>query len=53
MNEIKNLNKKDAQQENSYAAYYKKASQKQTVVPNLKGMSGMDAVACWVICASR
>lgn len=45
MNEIKNLDKKDSKQENSYAAYYKKASQKQTVVPNLKGMSGMDAVA--------
>jgi len=45
MNEIKNLNKKDPKQENSYAAYYKKAGEKSNVVPNLKGMSGMDAVA--------
>ena len=44
-NEIKNLDQKNARQEASYAEYYKKVSEKPTVVPNLKGMSGMDAVA--------
>ena len=45
MNEIKNIDKKDAKTEKLYAQYYDKAQQKHTVVPNLKGMSGMDAVA--------
>ena len=44
-NEIKNLNKKNAVQESNYANYYSKVQQKQKVIPNLKGMSGMDAVA--------
>jgi cell division protein FtsI (penicillin-binding protein 3) len=44
-NEIKNLDKKNARLENSYADYYKKAAEKKTVIPNLKGMTGMDAVA--------
>ncbi|HMK06583.1 MAG TPA: penicillin-binding transpeptidase domain-containing protein, partial [Flavobacterium sp.] len=44
-NEIKNLNKKNAVQENTYAEYYKKSAVKPTVIPNLRGMTGMDAVA--------
>jgi cell division protein FtsI (penicillin-binding protein 3) len=44
-NEIKNLNKKNAVQETNYSAYYTKTQQKQNVIPNLKGMSGMDAIA--------
>jgi cell division protein FtsI (penicillin-binding protein 3) len=44
-NEIKNLNKKNAKQENNYSDYYTKAQKKQNLIPNLKGMSGMDAVA--------
>jgi cell division protein FtsI (penicillin-binding protein 3) len=44
-NEIKNLNKKYAKQENNYSDYYTKAQKKQNFIPNLKGMSGMDAVA--------
>jgi len=45
-NEIKNLNGKIPKQENDYDTYYSK-SQKQelSIVPNVKGMSGMDAVA--------
>lgn len=45
MNEIKNLNKKIQKQEKSYADYYAKSQSDIKVVPNLKGMSGMDAVA--------
>ncbi|MBC7606331.1 MAG: transpeptidase family protein [Burkholderiales bacterium] len=44
-NEIKNLNKRNTVQETNYANYYTKVQQKQKVIPNLKGMSGMDAVA--------
>jgi len=44
-NEIKNLDKKDKRQETEYADYYAKAQHKANVFPNLKGMSGMDAVA--------
>ena len=44
-NEIKNLNKKIAKQEDNYESYYSKSQKKQRFVPNLKGMSGMDAVA--------
>ena len=44
-NEIKNLNKKNAKQENNYSDYYTKAQKKQNLIPNLKGMSGMDAAA--------
>lgn len=45
MNEIKNIDKKDAKTEKLYAEYYDKAAEKHATVPNLKGMSGMDAVA--------
>ena len=44
-NEIKNLNKKNIKQEENYTAYYTKAQQKQSFIPNVRGMSGMDAVA--------
>jgi len=44
-NEIKNLNKKNAKQELNYSNYYAKAQQKQNLIPNVKGMPGMDAVA--------
>ena len=45
MNEVKNLKKKDVKQEASYDSYYAKMQKKQDVVPNVKGMTGMDAVA--------
>lgn len=44
-NEIKYLNKKSQVQETNYAAYYDKVQKKQNFIPNVKGMSGMDAVA--------
>ena len=44
-NEIKNLNKKSPTQEKNYADYYTKAQKKQSFIPNVKGMSGMDAIA--------
>jgi cell division protein FtsI (penicillin-binding protein 3) len=44
-NEIKNLNKKIQKQELAYNQYSIKASSEIKFIPNLKGMSGMDAVA--------
>ncbi len=44
-NEIKNLNKKVDKQELAYNDYTIKSSSEYKVIPNLKGMSGMDAVA--------
>lgn len=44
-NEIKNLNKKIDKQEKSYNEYAIKSNSETKVIPNLKGMSGMDAVA--------
>ena len=44
-NEIKNLNKKNTKQEESYSSYYTKAQKKQSLIPNVRGMSGMDAIA--------
>lgn len=44
-NEIKSLNKKVGKQEISYKDYNIKAEEKLKVIPNLKGMSGMDALA--------
>ncbi|MES2811908.1 MAG: penicillin-binding protein [Bacteroidota bacterium] len=44
-NEIKDLKKKFKNQESSYVTYNDKLNKKPTVVPNLKGMPGMDAVA--------
>ncbi|MBC7643311.1 MAG: PASTA domain-containing protein, partial [Flavobacterium sp.] len=40
-----NLDKKIIKQENSYANYYNISQIKYNLVPNVKGMSGMDAVA--------
>ena len=42
-NEIKNLNRKVNKQEVSYQNYYNQEAPKY--IPNLKGMSGMDAIA--------
>jgi cell division protein FtsI (penicillin-binding protein 3) len=44
-NEVKNLDKKNPTQEKNYSDYYAKSQEKKNVIPNLKGMSGMDAVA--------
>lgn len=44
-NEVKKLNRKILNQEQSYAAYYDKVQKKENIVPNVKGMTGMDAVA--------
>ena len=44
-NEIKNIDKKIAKQEINYHSYFAKSNKNQQLVPNLKGMSGMDAVA--------
>lgn len=44
-NEIKNLNRKVSKQELAYNDYNIKAQSEIKVIPNLKGMSGMDAVA--------
>jgi cell division protein FtsI (penicillin-binding protein 3) len=45
MNHVKNIDAKVASQEKNYAAYYKKAENEERIVPNVKGMEGMDAVA--------
>ncbi len=44
-NEIKNLDKKNSNQDKNYARYYSKSLEKPNLIPNVKGMSGMDAVA--------
>jgi cell division protein FtsI (penicillin-binding protein 3) len=44
-NEIKDLDKKVAKQENKYGEYFVKAQATKNTIPNLKGMPGMDAVA--------
>ncbi len=44
-NEIKDLDKKVAKQENKYGDYFVKAQSVKNTIPNLKGMPGMDAVA--------
>ena len=44
-NEIKSLDKKIKAQEQNYASYDTKSQKNYKVVPDLKGMSGMDAVA--------
>lgn len=43
--QVKNLKKKVSNQEKSYISYNEKVNRKPSVVPNLKGMPGMDAVA--------
>ncbi len=44
-NEIKNIDRKIQKQENDYDTYFVKSQKQQLLIPNLKGMSGMDAVA--------
>jgi cell division protein FtsI (penicillin-binding protein 3) len=44
-NEIRNINRLVQKQEADYNTYFKKSEKKDTLAPNLKGMSGMDAVA--------
>ncbi len=44
-NEIKNIDQKIAIQENNYKEHDPKAREVKNTIPNLKGMSGMDAVA--------
>ena len=44
-NEVKNLELKNPNQEKNYSDYYTKLQDRKNVIPNLKGMSGMDAVA--------
>jgi cell division protein FtsI/penicillin-binding protein 2 len=44
-NEIKNVNKKINTQENNYDKYYSVAQNEKNVVPNVKGMPAMDAIA--------
>ena len=44
-NEIKNLNKKIDKQEVAYSVYNDKINSEKKVLPNLKGMAGMDAIA--------
>ncbi len=44
-NEIKNLNRKIDKQEYHYEGYFLKVQNNKKIVPNVKGMAGMDAVA--------
>ena len=44
-NEIKQLDKKNSKQEEDYNKYYALNQEKRVVIPNLKGMPGMDAAA--------
>ena len=44
-NEVKNINKKVQKQDVDYDTYFAKINNKQNAIPNVKGMSGMDAVA--------
>lgn len=43
-NEIKHLNKKILKQDDSYEAYYSRLQKKEKIMPNVRGMSGMDAI---------
>lgn len=44
-NHVKNIDAKVVSQESDYLNYYKKVENEERIVPNVKGMSGMDAVA--------
>jgi cell division protein FtsI (penicillin-binding protein 3) len=44
-NEIKNINRKIQKQEKNYDSYFAKSQLNKELIPNVKGMSGMDAVA--------
>ena len=45
MNHVKDINAKVANQEKNYTSYYKKVEIENNIVPNVKGMDGMDAIA--------
>jgi cell division protein FtsI (penicillin-binding protein 3) len=42
---IAKLDRPNPKQESSYNSYYTKVQKKQSSIPNVKGMTGMDAVA--------
>ncbi|OYX80985.1 MAG: hypothetical protein B7Y83_17795, partial [Flavobacteriales bacterium 32-34-25] len=44
-NEIKKLDKKIPKQEKHYNQYFAKLQKSQQLIPNVKGMPGMDAIA--------
>lgn len=44
-NEISNINRTISKQDAQFNAYYKKVQDPNNILPNLKGMAGMDAVA--------
>ncbi len=44
-NEIRKIDRKIPKQELDYATYYTQSQNKQNVIPDVKGMSGMDAIA--------
>jgi cell division protein FtsI (penicillin-binding protein 3) len=44
-NDIKNINRAISKQEKDYNTYFKKSEKKYSSIPNVRGMSGMDAVA--------
>lgn len=44
-NHVKNIDAKVVSQEKSYGNYYKAVEKEVQIVPNVKGMDGMDAVA--------
>lgn len=44
-NEIKNLNRSIQKQENNFNAYNTKLQNRKQLIPNVKGMPGMDAIA--------
>ena len=44
-NEIKKLDRKVPKQEKNYNEYYAKLQKSQELIPNVKGMPGMDAIA--------
>jgi cell division protein FtsI (penicillin-binding protein 3) len=44
-NEIKNIDRKIQKQEKDYDSYFVKSQKQPLSIPNVKGMSGMDAVA--------
>jgi cell division protein FtsI (penicillin-binding protein 3) len=44
-NEIKNLNRRIQKQEDNYNSYFEHSQKKSGLIPNVKGMPGMDAVA--------
>ncbi|MFT6638600.1 MAG: cell division protein FtsI (penicillin-binding protein 3) [Flavobacterium sp.] len=44
-NHIKNIDAKVRSLESNYASYYKKTQSESSIVPNVKGMAAMDAIA--------